>query len=112
MFCLSKFVSRQLVNSSNLSTRLISSSPIISATTRTEIIKEVLLKSEALEAKEVQVIDHNNNQPGGHVEVHVCSPKFDGLKMLDQHRLVNEVLAEEMKKTNIHALHIRTKKPQ
>ena len=39
----------------------------------------------------------------------VASPRFDGLSLLDQHRLVNEALAAPLADGTIHELRIKTK---
>ena len=52
---------------------------------------------------------HAGARPGGetHYRVKITSPKFDGLNRLQCHRLVNEVLAEELSGP-VHALAIST----
>ena len=46
---------------------------------------------------------------GDHFQVIVTSPRFDGLPLLDQHRLVNEALAEPLRDGTIHELRIKTR---
>jgi stress-induced morphogen len=46
---------------------------------------------------------------GDHFQVTVTSPRFDGLTLLDQHRLVNEALAEPLRDGTIHELRIKTR---
>jgi stress-induced morphogen len=46
---------------------------------------------------------------GDHFQVTVTSPRFDGLSLLDQHRLVNEALAEPLRDGTIHELRIKTR---
>jgi stress-induced morphogen len=41
--------------------------------------------------------------------VTVASPRFDGLPLLEQHRLVNDALAEPLRDGTIHELRIKTK---
>jgi stress-induced morphogen len=41
--------------------------------------------------------------------VTVSSPRFAGLSLLDQHRLVNEALAAPLRDGTIHELRIKTK---
>ena len=41
--------------------------------------------------------------------VTVTSPSFDGLPLLDQHKLVNAALAEPLRDGTIHELRIKTK---
>jgi BolA family transcriptional regulator, general stress-responsive regulator len=47
---------------------------------------------------------------GGHYEVTIVSAAFEGLSLLDQHRLVNEALRDLIGK-EVHALAIRTVAP-
>jgi stress-induced morphogen len=47
---------------------------------------------------------------GSMYAINVTSEKFRGLSMIKQHRLVNEILGEEIKKW--HGLQLRTKVPQ
>jgi stress-induced morphogen len=49
---------------------------------------------------------------GDHFQVIVASPRFDGLPLLDQHRLVNEALAEPLRDGTIHELRIKTRGTQ
>ena len=46
---------------------------------------------------------------GDHFQVIVASAGFDGLTLLDQHRLVNEALAEPLRDGTIHELRIKTR---
>ena len=43
------------------------------------------------------------------IQVTIASSRFDGLPLLDQHRLVNEALAEPLRDGTIHELRIKTK---
>ena len=47
---------------------------------------------------------------GGHYEVTIVSAAFEGLSLLDQHRLVNEALRDLIGK-EVHALAIRAVAP-
>jgi stress-induced morphogen len=49
---------------------------------------------------------------GDHFQVVVASPRFDGLPLLEQHRLVNEALAAPLADGRIHELRIQTKGSQ
>jgi stress-induced morphogen len=49
---------------------------------------------------------------GDHFKVVVESPRFDGLPLLEQHRLVNDALAAPLADGTIHELRIRTKGTQ
>ena len=68
------------------------------------------LLAEAFPGDEVSVEDRTGG--GDHFQVTVTSPRFDGLSLLDQHRLVNEALAEPLADGTIHELRIRTRGTQ
>ena len=59
------------------------------------------------DASEVAVEDRTGG--GDHFQVTVTSARFDGLPLLEQHRLVNEALATPLADGTIHELRIRTK---
>ena len=59
------------------------------------------------DATELAVEDRTGT--GDHFQVTVASPRFDGLSLLDQHRLVNEALAAPLADGTIHELRIKTK---
>ena len=46
---------------------------------------------------------------GDHFQVTVTSPRFDGLPLLEQHRLVNKALAGPLADGTIHELRIKTR---
>jgi stress-induced morphogen len=58
-------------------------------------------------AAELSVEDRTGT--GDHFQVVVASADFDGLSLLDQHRRVNEALAEPLRDGSIHELRIKTK---
>ncbi len=59
------------------------------------------------------VVDVEDRTGGGdHFQVTVVSSAFDGLSLLDQHRRVNEALAEPLGDGSIHELRIKTKGTQ
>ncbi len=68
---------------------------------------ESLLRAAFPEAEELRVEDRTGG--GDHFQVTVASPRFDGLSLLDQHRLVNEALAEPLRDGTIHELRIKTR---
>jgi stress-induced morphogen len=68
---------------------------------------ELLLRGAFPDADELQVQDRTGG--GDHFQVVVTSPSFDGLSLLDQHRLVNEALAEPLRDGTIHELRIKTR---
>jgi stress-induced morphogen len=66
-----------------------------------------LLERAFPDATELTVEDRTGG--GDHFQVTVVTPRFDGLPLLDQHRLVNEALAEPLQDGTIHELRIKTK---
>ena len=46
---------------------------------------------------------------GDHFQVTVASARFDGLPLIEQHRLVNDALAAPLADGTIHELRIKTK---
>jgi stress-induced morphogen len=68
---------------------------------------QALLERAFPDATELQVEDRTGG--GDHFQVTVASPRFSGLSLLDQHRLVNEALAEPLQDGSIHELRIKTK---
>jgi stress-induced morphogen len=59
------------------------------------------------EATELSVQDRTGT--GDHFQVTVATPRFDGLSLLEQHRLVNEALRTPLADGTIHELRIKTK---
>jgi stress-induced morphogen len=59
------------------------------------------------DATELLVEDRTGT--GDHFQVTVASPRFAGLPLLDQHRLVNKALAAPLADGTIHELRIKTK---
>ena len=68
---------------------------------------ESLLRGAFPDAEELRVEDRTGG--GDHFQVTVASPRFQGLTLLDQHRLVNEALAEPLRDGTIHELRIKTR---
>jgi stress-induced morphogen len=68
---------------------------------------ESLLREAFPNAVELSVEDRTGG--GDHFQVTVTSPRFVGLPLLDQHRLVNEALAEPLRDGTIHELRIKTR---
>ncbi len=68
---------------------------------------ETVLRAAFPEATEVRVTDRTGG--GDHFLVEVTSPRFDGLPLLEQHRLVNEALAAPFASGRIHEMRIKTK---
>jgi stress-induced morphogen len=68
---------------------------------------EHLLHEAFPDATELRVEDRTGG--GDHFQVTVGSPRFNGLSLLDQHRLVNDALAEPLRDGTIHELRIKTR---
>jgi stress-induced morphogen len=71
----------------------------------TELISTLL--QEAFPGAAVTVTDRTGT--GDHFHVAVTSPAFDGLSLVEQHRLVNGALAAPLADGTIHELRISTK---
>jgi stress-induced morphogen len=67
-----------------------------------------LLEGAFPEAANLSVVDRTGT--GDHFLVTVESDRFDGLTLLEQHRLVNEALAAPLADGTIHELRIKTTK--
>jgi BolA family transcriptional regulator, general stress-responsive regulator len=46
-----------------------------------------------------------------HLTITVVSPRFEGVSLIDQHRMVNDLLTEA-RATHLHALQLKTLTPQ
>ena len=68
-------------------------------------IRELL--EQAFPGGEVAVEDRTGG--GDHFHVTVASPRFEGLSLVDQHRLVYDALAAPLADGSIHELRIKTK---
>jgi stress-induced morphogen len=68
---------------------------------------ETLLRGAFPDASEVSVLDRTGT--GDHFQVAVTSPRFVGLSLVEQHRLVYDALAEPLADGTIHELRIRTR---
>ena len=68
---------------------------------------QLLLQQAFPDATELRVEDRTGG--GDHFQVTVTSPRFDGLPLLEQHRLVNNALAVPLRDGTIHELRIKTK---
>ena len=62
----------------------------------------------AFPGDEVAVEDRTGG--GDHFQVTVESPRFDGLPLLEQHRLVNDALAAPFASGRIHEMRIKTRR--
>jgi stress-induced morphogen len=68
---------------------------------------DALLRNAFPDAEQVLVEDRTGG--GDHFQVTVASARFDGLPLIDQHRLVNEALGEPLRDGTIHELRIKTR---
>ena len=68
---------------------------------------QALLKDAFPDATVLTVEDRTGG--GDHFQVTVATPRFAGLPLLEQHRLVNDALAGPLRDGTIHELRIKTK---
>lgn len=68
---------------------------------------DVLLRQAFPDAAEVAVTDRTGT--GDHFQVVVVSTGFDGLSLVEQHKLVYGALSEPLADGTIHELRIRTR---
>jgi stress-induced morphogen len=68
---------------------------------------EELLRTAFPDASELEVVDRTGG--GDHFQVVLTSSRFDGISLVDQHRLVYDALADPLADGTIHELRIRTK---
>ena len=58
-------------------------------------------------AEQVEVVDRTGT--GDHFQVTVAAPEFDGLSLVEQHKLVYSALADPLADGTIHELRISTR---
>ena len=68
---------------------------------------ESLLRDAFPDAEELSVADRTGG--GDHFQVTLASTRFDGLSLVDQHRLVYDALAAPLADGTIHELRIKTR---
>ena len=68
---------------------------------------ETLLRDAFPDANDLRVVDRTGT--GDHFHVLVQSPRFAGLSLVEQHKLVYSALAEPLRDGTIHELRITTK---
>jgi BolA protein len=79
-----------------------------------QIIEKKLMQAFSPEVLDVVNESFMHNVPPGsesHFKVVIVSKKFDGLRLIQRHRLVNDVLADELAH-HIHALTMHTYTPE
>ncbi|KAK7886073.1 hypothetical protein WMY93_025694 [Mugilogobius chulae] len=109
-------LSRSCVCTRSLSTLLHSRSLMLSDSSRPveSSIRAKLTGALQPDLLEVHNESHMHAVPPGsesHFRVLVVSPRFEGLSLLQRHRLVNDTLKEELS-TRVHALAIQAKTPK
>jgi stress-induced morphogen len=68
---------------------------------------ESLLRDAFPEAEELSVADRTGG--GDHFQVTLATRRFDGLSLVEQHRLVYDALAAPLADGTIHELRIKTR---
>lgn len=68
---------------------------------------ESLLRNAFPDVTDLSVVDRTGG--GDHFQVTMVSTRFDGLSLVEQHRLVYDALAEPLADGTIHELRIRTR---
>jgi len=68
---------------------------------------QALLQQAFPDATELSVLDRTGG--GDHFQVNVTSQRFEGLSLVDQHKLVYAALAAPLADGTIHELRIKTK---
>lgn len=79
---------------------------VLRETLREKRVKAVLLAQLQANPKTLEVVDLSGGCDGGTIKITVESPLFVGKRVVQQHRLVNDAIAEEMK--TLHAASITT----
>lgn len=69
----------------------------------------IALVTKEIPDAEVGVLDKTGMKD--HFVIHVTSEKFEGLPIMDRHRLVQGAVGEAMKDGRVHALEIKTATP-
>jgi acid stress-induced BolA-like protein IbaG/YrbA len=70
------------------------------------------IKQSLSQALPVEVIETQDLTGGGdHWQVIIVSSAFDGKGLLEQHRMINDVLKEPLADQRIHALSLKTYSP-
>lgn len=79
---------------------------LVALATREQRIRAALLTNLQADPASLSVEDLSGGCDGGTIRLFVASPLFAGKSIVAQHRLVNEVIKEEMK--TLHAAVIKT----
>lgn len=62
-----------------------------------------------LKVSHLEVIDLRG---GDHIQVIAVSPAFDNKTLVEKHKIIYDILSDEMKSNEIHALTLKTYSPQ
>ncbi len=73
---------------------------------REQRIRQALVAQLKADESSLLVEDLSGGCEGGTVRISVASPLFSGKSVVAQHRMVNDVIREEMR--TLHACHIKT----
>ena len=63
---------------------------------------------EKIKTSHLQAIDLRG---GDHIQVIVVSPEFEDKSLVEQHKIIYDILSNEMKTNEIHALTLKTYSP-
>jgi stress-induced morphogen len=80
--------------------------PLLSSVAMSEALED-RLREAFPDARELAVVDRTGG--GDHFQVTVVSGRFNGLSLVDQHRLVYDALAGPLADGTIHELRITTR---
>lgn len=72
-------------------------------------IKEIELKiKEKIKTQHLEVVDLRG---GDHIQAIVVSSEFENKSLVEQHKVIYDILSSEMKTNEIHALTLKTYSP-
>ena len=63
---------------------------------------------EKIKTIHLEVIDLRG---GDHIQIIIVSPEFENKSLLERHKIIYDILANEMKSNEIHALTLKTYSP-
>ncbi len=73
-------------------------------------LKDIEFKiKEKIQTSHLEVVDLRG---GDHIQVIVVSPDFENKSLVEQHKIVYDILSSEMKSNAIHALTLKTFSPE
>jgi len=76
-----------------------------SCTVPTNLTEQAIEKKLREKLKVESITVHDQSGSGGFFYIHIESPDFNGLSMVKQHQLVNEILKDEFKK--VHGISLK-----